>query len=566
MPNHAEAETINTTTSLNETGERAVASTTGEKQAANETPHLSNVQTAGSLDGHADSDIPDYIREEIPLPSEIPQEIHDDLAHDMEHGEMAAAAEEALEGERAIEELPSSEKRPENEHTAEKLSAVEENIDEERTTSEPLVAENNTADEQTAEESPVTEENLEEELAEIAQAHGHDLSRYEQIAIEFDRPRQQEPVQEARETGEEKAEEIEEGQKMPAPAAPVQEGELLPPRPAYPSKFNRGQEPEQTGGKIHIDYTFERFNASGEYSEVKGFRSFMNKKLNPKNLLGMKTEAVFEHKGDGSKITIRQDAVICDNTPGNLSAALDIAEDKGWDVIKITGGSRAAKAELWFQAKMRGFDTRGYKPNEMDMKRLLGAQEREHKAQEAEAAKQGQLVDSLDITPRTTPTEEPSRSAEEAQGTVKVPEKSGQLPQTGAGTKEAKKEKNVDTPAYIQDDSLSNDERFRLMAKEIMAEVAKVVPLNTDEYQNIEDATVKQLAMAHNMGLKVNMEQVKKDIQKGLPVMRNELEKAGHDEQLLSEKDRAREERNKTRLPEKRPELHTKRSRSLEGR
>ena len=565
MSNHAEAETINTTTLLNETGERAVASTTGEKQAADETPHLSNAQIAGSLDEHTDSDIPDYIREEISLPSEIPQETHDDLAHDMEHGETAAAAEEALEGERAIEESPSSEKGPENERTAEKPSAVEENIDEKRTTSEPPAAENNTADEHTAEESPVTEENLEEELAEIAQAHGHDLSRYEQIAIEFDRPRQQEPVQEARETGEEKAEEIEEGQKMPAPAAPVQEGELLPPRPSYPSNFNRGQEPEQTGG-IHIDYTFERFNASGEYSEVKDLRTFVRKTFSPGRLLGMKTEAVFEHKGDGSKITIRQDAVICDNTPGNLSAALDIAEDKGWDVIKITGGSRAAKAELWFQAKMRGFDTRGYKPNEMDMKRLLGAQEREHKAQEAEAAKQGQLVDSLDITPRTTPTEEPSRSAEEAQGTAKVPEKSGQLPETGAGTKEAKKEKNIDTPAYMQDDSLSNDERFRLMAKEIMAEVAKVMQLNTDEYQNIEDATVKQLAMAHNMGIKVNMEQAKKDIQKGLPVMRNELEKAGHDEQLLSEKDRAREERNKTRVPEKRPELNTKRTRSLEGR
>jgi len=65
MPNHAEAETINTTTSLNETGERTVASTTGEKQAADETPHLPDAQTAGSLDEHADSDIPDYIREEI---------------------------------------------------------------------------------------------------------------------------------------------------------------------------------------------------------------------------------------------------------------------------------------------------------------------------------------------------------------------------------------------------------------------------------------------------------------------------------------------------------------------
>lgn len=560
MSNHAEDETINTTTSLNETGERTVASTTGEKQAADETPHLPDAQTAGSLDEHADSDIPDYIREEIP------QETRDELAHDMEHGEMAAAAEEALEGERAIEESPSYEKGTDNERTAEKPSVAKENIEVERTTGEPLAAENNTADEHTTEETSVTEESLEEQLAEIAQAHGHDLSRYEQIAIEFDRPRQQEPVQEARETGEEKAEEIEEGQKIPAPAAPVQEGELLPPRPAYPSKFNRGQELEQTGGKIHIDYTFERFNASGEYSEVKNLRTFVSKTFSPGRLLGMKTEAVFEHKGDGSKITIRQDAVICDNTPGNLSAALDIAEDKGWDVIKITGGSRAAKAELWFQAKMRGFDTRGYKPNEMDMKRLLGAQEREHKAQEAEAAKQGELVDSLDITPRTTPTGEPSRTAEEAQAPVKAPEKSGQSPGAGANTKEAKKEKTVDTPAYIQDDSLSNDERFRLMAKEIMAEVAKVMQLNTDEYQNIEDATVKQLAMAHNMGLNVNTEQVKKDIQKGLPVLRNELEKAGHDEQLLSEKDRAREERNKTRGPEKRPELHTKRSRSLEGR
>ena len=42
MPNHAEAETINTTTLLNETGARTVASTTGEKQVADEIPHLRN--------------------------------------------------------------------------------------------------------------------------------------------------------------------------------------------------------------------------------------------------------------------------------------------------------------------------------------------------------------------------------------------------------------------------------------------------------------------------------------------------------------------------------------------
>lgn len=498
-----------------------------ETRAVNDAAQVHREPHMDTIGERPDDGIPEHIQEEIPLPEETPIEARDDFEREIEH--------DNIQPEEGVE--------------------------------------------------------LEEHLQEVATAHGHNIAQFEQIAIEFEPVRQREASEkaEAAQTQEDEGTRtVEETQELPQAAARPQEEiqeteqpkarkpavtseqEVLPREP-FPHKFNRGQEPEKTGGEVHIDYTFERFNASGEYAQVTNALTLLQQKMDYKRLFGMGTEAVYEHKGDGSKITIRQDAVICDNTPGNLSAALDIAEDKGWDVIKITGGSRAAKAELWFQAKMRGFDTRGYSPNQMDMKRLLGAQERQHKAQEAEATEQANaLTEALDITPRTAPEKE--RPAEQKATTPTKPiaeeEKVTQMaedrPNVQAVSSTAIQEKGegkvTNTAVPEQDTTLTADQRFERMAKEIMTEVSKYYPLNTEEYQNIEEVVNKQIAAAYKMGKKMDMDKIKKDIQKGMPYLRQELESAGQAEQRQVKRDQELEK--SKQAPIERPELRTRKERS----
>lgn len=280
----------------------------------------------------------------------------------------------------------------------------------------------------------------------------------------------------------------------------------------FKSGWHRGLAEEKTGGEIALNYTFERFNAQGEYAELR------ISSLSPSRLMEWRNEAVFEHKGDGSRITIRKDKIICDNTDRNIQAALDIAQDKGWDVIKITGGSKSSKAEMWFHAQMRGLETRGYDPSEADKKRLLGAQERERKSAEAQEQRQGDaLTHDLDIVPK-----------QEAQSAQNIADKGDDASQ-GKGKSEqprAGKGETVQPATKQSEDTLSRDQLFDRQRKEIMAEIEKVMPLDRSEYQDIQKAITEQLAAAYKAGKSLNMKDFKEGIRSGLPIVREGLEAA----------------------------------------
>ena len=309
------------------------------------------------------------------------------------------------------------------------------------------------------------------------------------------------------------------------------------PEEPFKRKFNRGLEPEKAGGEIHLDYTFERFNAQNEYTEVR------KHVLNPSRMLDFRNEAVFEHKGDGSRITIRKNKIICDKTDRNIQSSLDIAQDMGWDVIKITGGSKTAKAEMWFQAQMRGLETRGYEPTETDKKRLLGAQERERKEQ---AAHSGDITEALDIKPRQEP--EQNRANEQQSQDPPRPEAQTKNPAATMGNADhanespqddksvnhsAQKSRNESGKDLSQAefDELSLDQRIAYTRRIMLSEVTKLFPLDEKEYKDLENTFDQQLSIFARNGGRMDINKFKKEIQHGLPIAQKELNNAARTEQ-----------------------------------
>ena len=314
---------------------------------------------------------------------------------------------------------------------------------------------------------------------------------------------------------------------------------------------------EHKEGNIDLNYSYCRFNAGEQYTEAKN--GLLSK------LRGQ--EAVYENKRDGTKIYIHKNKIAIDNTPENITAALDIAQDKGWTAINIKGGTKQAQAELWFQAQMRGLDTRGYKPNEQDMKRLLGAQERERQAQEAEAAKQAdKLTENLDIKPKAQTSEQPAEQApakppeqtaekptEKAQEKTQTAEQPAaaekQTPETQPSPSAVTADSNTQTakatePQHEQpptskpaaksaaekEKDASADERIAAARKEIMNEVEKYFPLDEEEYKELDKQIEQQLTYAVKGG-KGDLNKIKNDIKKGLPMVRQELDQAAKLEQ-----------------------------------
>ncbi len=257
-----------------------------------------------------------------------------------------------------------------------------------------------------------------------------------------------------------------------------------------------------TGGKEEKEENtlqpYVNFNVKGDYEEVVKLFSSDNKET-------------FKNKKDGSKITVDDNKITFDETPENIAAAVDIAQDKGWEKIKISGGSRSSKAEIWFQANIRGIETSGYQPTEADKKRLLGAQQRQKEERQKE--------EGLDIKPKA-----------ETQDTKEQ--------------KQDDKEKNSKKEEQEKEKTLSQNGRFAVARKEIMAEVQKVMPLNEQEQHDLEMAIDKQLAMAAQGGKTLNVKKVKENIKKGLPYVRKELEHAGKQEQKKQQREGKKRERN----------------------
>lgn len=327
-----------------------------------------------------------------------------------------------------------------------------------------------------------------------------------------------------------------------------------------PKKSEDKEQPQSNG--VKLDYAFERFNVNSEYIEVK--KRFSLKFLN-------KNEMVFEHKNDHSRITIKEDKIICDNTERNIKAVLDIAQDKGWDIIKITGGNKAARAQLWFEANMRGLETQGYEPTEADKKRLLGAQERERKAQEA--LKSQNLAEALDIKPKALEPEkkvvgqqtEPIQKPETLKSTEAEPKPIKQAEtkqkaaeaQTIEAAPSAKKTRTKKAKATTskqeaakpgEEKPLSETERFHKVKKEIMAEVEKFFSVNEKEYTHIENTVDEQLALLMKKGGTKNVQKFKEKLFEGLPMLRQQLSQSANIEQnQKAEKANTQEKKTRSR-------------------
>lgn len=385
---------------------------------------------------------------------------------------------------------------------------------------QPLFA----ADEMVEQNEPQKEKPKQEAVATNGQPTANVAPvRYEQIVIEFDRERSQEKAK-----GDESRNE--------SPPPPRAAGE------------------RHETGDIDLGYSFVHFNQRGDYELVQ--RPAFAAVRHPLQTIFRAInghEAEYQHKRDHSLITIRNNKIIIDNTEDNIHASLDIAQDKGWDVIKITGGSKAAKAEMWYHAQLRGFETTGYEPSEQDKKRLLGAQERQ---KEAQKEKSESLAQALDIRPLPELGQEPvpqhgqqaTQPAEPAVATVPqdvrnepvVPaEAKGKAAIQEQPGSEVQAEKN-DMPDVLSPEHLSQAEIFSQARKDILSQVEKVVPLDEKEYGDIEAAIDKHIALAMRQGKSLNIKELKEDLRNSAPIVRDELEKAAHNEQRHSQEDRAR--------------------------
>lgn len=59
-----------------------------------------------------------------------------------------------------------------------------------------------------------------------------------------------------------------------------------------------------------------------------------------------------------------------------FQAGIELAKLKEWNSIRVTGTEKF-RAEAWYFARMQGLDVVGYEPNEKDMARLKGSQQRQ---------------------------------------------------------------------------------------------------------------------------------------------------------------------------------------------
>ncbi len=233
--------------------------------------------------------------------------------------------------------------------------------------------------------------------------------------------------------------------------------------------------------------------ASEKEGETNSFQKFVHFNENSEYRKATKKwhigKEVFENKNDATRIVIKANKITFDNTEQNFKSALDIAQDKGWKAIRIKGIDNSSKSELWFQAQMRGFETKGYKPTKADLQRLEGAKER-------------QKSEGLDIKPKTT------------------------------AAMAAESEKN-------EDQGLSNQELFMRDMKEIIVEAGRSMDLDDKQINILENSVMEQIALAKSNGKTVNAKKLSEKsraIQQNLPLVRESFEKSVNMEQKLVKK------------------------------
>jgi len=318
-----------------------------------------------------------------------------------------------------------------------------------------------------------------------------------------------------------------------AAASPTPQGNQPAP-PTSPNRQEAAEEQENTAAKksgtlqVEDFYRFDHFNQSGEYKSVKKWHN-------------LRSEFVFEHKEDHTKIDVRKHKIVFDNTDRNYAAALDLAQDKGWKSINIKGKDREAKAEIWFMAQMRGLETTGYEPTRADKQRLAGALE----ARKAEG---------LDIKPQSAAQSQDRKAAE-----VQSPEKSAEKAPA------ARAEKSAETPAAANVAAASKKEQGQVnvatepsqaeivqsVMKEMAIEAGRVLDLDDKQITVLENVLNKGVAQAAADGKPIDVKTLAdkvKTVKSKLPTIRNDVTQAAKMEQSMAkDREQAAEAAKKTR-------------------
>lgn len=132
------------------------------------------------------------------------------------------------------------------------------------------------------------------------------------------------------------------------------------------------------------DYHYTHFNRDNKYELKDGWLQNVKNKLADR-------EAVYQNKETQSLIKISKDKIdLSRPNPDDIRATVDLAKDKGWKTLRINGGRKQDRALMWFEAQMRGIETKGYKPTQEDFKKLAGAQERAKQAVKQKTAQKTQ--------------------------------------------------------------------------------------------------------------------------------------------------------------------------------
>lgn len=213
------------------------------------------------------------------------------------------------------------------------------------------------------------------------------------------------------------------------------------------------------------------------------------------NYLG-NLDAVYKNKTDNSNIIVQNNKITFDPTPENLKSVIDIAQDKGWQSIKISGGKKETQAELWFIAQMRGLETTGYTPDKSDLARL-------------EQAKAKEVL---------------------KEGLTFVPKNPEEIKQEFLNNIPSSSDAPIKKELSEQQNNMSEEQIFQEQKKEIIREATKLFGLNTQESTAFEQAIDEQIAQAKSQGLHLKPKEkivaISEKIQQNLPQVKESFDKA----------------------------------------
>ena len=273
---------------------------------------------------------------------------------------------------------------------------------------------------------------------------------------------------------------------------------------AIEERETQEEQPKKSGTlQVEDFYRFDRFNMQGEYKNVKRWHDF-------------RSEFVFEHKEDHTKINVRKHKITFDNTDRNYAAALDLAQDKGWKSIHIKG-----RLDIRPQAD--------------------AAKNQEGKV--AEPQVQG-------------------KNAEKAE--ERAAEKTADMPAQEASTATAKKTRG--RPKKTAEAEPTQAQIVESAMKEVVIEAGRVLDLDDKQITVLENILTKGIAQAAADGKPVDVKTLAdkvKTVKSKLPTIRTDITKAAQMEQSMV---KDRQQAAAQQQPSRQPTPHRQPQQEIGGR